>query len=134
MYCLSFTYLILRLKGHLYLPFRGNGTECNRHKVTELKRNFRSVWLEVTVGHFPQNCSYPFRSKVDLQAERFKLLTIGSVEKGNPAPSAGKIFEVLYSKTLENKSLQQIFAAPSGTARHRFLVRIGKAAPRGSSR
>uniref|UniRef100_A0A915HK47 Uncharacterized protein n=1 Tax=Romanomermis culicivorax TaxID=13658 RepID=A0A915HK47_ROMCU len=31
------------------------------------------------VGHFIYNCSYPLRSKVDFQVERFKLLAIGSV-------------------------------------------------------
>uniref|UniRef100_A0A915JV39 Uncharacterized protein n=1 Tax=Romanomermis culicivorax TaxID=13658 RepID=A0A915JV39_ROMCU len=46
---------------------------------TQRKRNFRSVRLEATVGHFPQNSSYPFRSKVDFQVERFKLLAIHSV-------------------------------------------------------
>uniref|UniRef100_A0A915KGP8 protein-serine/threonine phosphatase n=1 Tax=Romanomermis culicivorax TaxID=13658 RepID=A0A915KGP8_ROMCU len=33
----------------------------------------------VSVGRFPQNCSYPFRPKIDFQAERLKLLTICSV-------------------------------------------------------
>uniref|UniRef100_A0A915HMB9 Uncharacterized protein n=1 Tax=Romanomermis culicivorax TaxID=13658 RepID=A0A915HMB9_ROMCU len=34
-----------------------------------------------TVGRFPQTYSCPFRPKVNYQAERFKLLTIPSVEK-----------------------------------------------------
>uniref|UniRef100_A0A915JWY9 Uncharacterized protein n=1 Tax=Romanomermis culicivorax TaxID=13658 RepID=A0A915JWY9_ROMCU len=55
----------------------GNETECSRHKVTERKR----VRLGVTVGRFRQNCSYPFRPKVDFRAERFKLLAIRSAEK-----------------------------------------------------
>uniref|UniRef100_A0A915JDR5 Ribosomal protein S16 n=1 Tax=Romanomermis culicivorax TaxID=13658 RepID=A0A915JDR5_ROMCU len=46
------------------------------------KFSFRSVRMEITVGRFPQNCIYPFQPKVDFQAERFKLLTIYSVEKG----------------------------------------------------
>uniref|UniRef100_A0A915KL02 Uncharacterized protein n=1 Tax=Romanomermis culicivorax TaxID=13658 RepID=A0A915KL02_ROMCU len=33
----------------------------------------------VTVGRFPENRSYPFRPKVDFQAERFKLLDVRSV-------------------------------------------------------
>uniref|UniRef100_A0A915JTM4 Uncharacterized protein n=1 Tax=Romanomermis culicivorax TaxID=13658 RepID=A0A915JTM4_ROMCU len=45
----------------------------------ERKFSFRSVQLEVTVGHFLEDCSYPLRSKVDFQAKRFKLLKIGSV-------------------------------------------------------
>uniref|UniRef100_A0A915JAY9 Uncharacterized protein n=1 Tax=Romanomermis culicivorax TaxID=13658 RepID=A0A915JAY9_ROMCU len=53
--------------------------ECNG---TEGKFSFRSVRLEVTVGRFPQYCTYLFRPKVDFQAERLKLLTIRSVEKG----------------------------------------------------
>uniref|UniRef100_A0A915IP33 Uncharacterized protein n=1 Tax=Romanomermis culicivorax TaxID=13658 RepID=A0A915IP33_ROMCU len=69
MECSQKSTLILRLKtSHcIELP------EEMRHIVTERKKNFRSIRLEVTVGHFPQNCSYPFRSKVDFQAERFKL-------------------------------------------------------------
>uniref|UniRef100_A0A915JB71 PilS cassette n=1 Tax=Romanomermis culicivorax TaxID=13658 RepID=A0A915JB71_ROMCU len=35
-------------------------TERNRR---ERKFPFHSVWLDVTVGRFPQICSYPFRSK-----------------------------------------------------------------------
>uniref|UniRef100_A0A915HYP3 Uncharacterized protein n=1 Tax=Romanomermis culicivorax TaxID=13658 RepID=A0A915HYP3_ROMCU len=61
--------------------------ECNRHKVTEQKKNFRSVRLEVTVGRFPQNCTYPFRPEVDFEGEHFKLLTISSVENGNEMAS-----------------------------------------------
>uniref|UniRef100_A0A915IM61 Uncharacterized protein n=1 Tax=Romanomermis culicivorax TaxID=13658 RepID=A0A915IM61_ROMCU len=45
---------------------------------TKGKFSFRSVRLEVTVGNFLKNCSYPF-PKVDFQAERFKLLATGSV-------------------------------------------------------
>uniref|UniRef100_A0A915HL57 Uncharacterized protein n=1 Tax=Romanomermis culicivorax TaxID=13658 RepID=A0A915HL57_ROMCU len=51
-------------------------TQRNR---TNGKFSFRSVRLKFTVGRFPQNCSYPVRPKVDFQAERFKLLAIGSV-------------------------------------------------------
>uniref|UniRef100_A0A915IMZ3 Uncharacterized protein n=1 Tax=Romanomermis culicivorax TaxID=13658 RepID=A0A915IMZ3_ROMCU len=40
-----------------------SGTECNRHNVTERKGNFCSVRLNVTFGHFLENCSYPFRPK-----------------------------------------------------------------------
>uniref|UniRef100_A0A915KVK5 Uncharacterized protein n=1 Tax=Romanomermis culicivorax TaxID=13658 RepID=A0A915KVK5_ROMCU len=43
------------------------------------KFSFRSVVLEVTVGRFPQNFTYPSRLKVNFQAERFKLLAIRSV-------------------------------------------------------
>uniref|UniRef100_A0A915JSD4 Uncharacterized protein n=1 Tax=Romanomermis culicivorax TaxID=13658 RepID=A0A915JSD4_ROMCU len=45
-----------------------DGTESNRHNITDGKGNFRSVLLEVTVGRFPQNYGYPFRPKVDFQA------------------------------------------------------------------
>uniref|UniRef100_A0A915L9I1 Uncharacterized protein n=1 Tax=Romanomermis culicivorax TaxID=13658 RepID=A0A915L9I1_ROMCU len=62
--------------------FQQNGTECNQWNITQLKRNFCFVWLEVTVGRFPQNCGHPFWPKVDFQAERFELLTIRSVQKG----------------------------------------------------
>uniref|UniRef100_A0A915JWJ8 Uncharacterized protein n=1 Tax=Romanomermis culicivorax TaxID=13658 RepID=A0A915JWJ8_ROMCU len=56
-----------------------NGTECNRGNVTEGNGNFRSVRLDATVGRLPQNCSRPFRPKVDFQAESCKLLTMLSV-------------------------------------------------------
>uniref|UniRef100_A0A915HY62 Uncharacterized protein n=1 Tax=Romanomermis culicivorax TaxID=13658 RepID=A0A915HY62_ROMCU len=46
---------------------------------TKGKFSFPSVPLGVIVGHFLENCSYPLRSKVDFQAERFKVLAIGSV-------------------------------------------------------
>uniref|UniRef100_A0A915IF48 Uncharacterized protein n=1 Tax=Romanomermis culicivorax TaxID=13658 RepID=A0A915IF48_ROMCU len=36
-------------------------------------------WVEVTIRRLPQNCSYPFRLKLDFQAERFKLLANRSV-------------------------------------------------------
>uniref|UniRef100_A0A915HFW9 Uncharacterized protein n=1 Tax=Romanomermis culicivorax TaxID=13658 RepID=A0A915HFW9_ROMCU len=49
---------------------------------TKGKFSSRSVRLEVTVGHFLENCSYPSRSKVYFQTERFKLLAIGSVPFG----------------------------------------------------
>uniref|UniRef100_A0A915JZC5 Uncharacterized protein n=1 Tax=Romanomermis culicivorax TaxID=13658 RepID=A0A915JZC5_ROMCU len=45
-----------RFSGSFILAFFG-GTECNRHTVTEENENFRSVRLEVTVGHFLENCS-----------------------------------------------------------------------------
>uniref|UniRef100_A0A915LAW9 Uncharacterized protein n=1 Tax=Romanomermis culicivorax TaxID=13658 RepID=A0A915LAW9_ROMCU len=45
--------------------FRRNGTECNQRNLTERKENVPSVPLEVTVGRFPQFCSYRFRPKVD---------------------------------------------------------------------
>uniref|UniRef100_A0A915ILB9 Uncharacterized protein n=1 Tax=Romanomermis culicivorax TaxID=13658 RepID=A0A915ILB9_ROMCU len=51
-----------------------NGTECNRYNVTEEKGNFRSVrfcWRLPSVIFL--DCSYPSRSKVDFEAERFKL-------------------------------------------------------------
>uniref|UniRef100_A0A915IF37 Uncharacterized protein n=1 Tax=Romanomermis culicivorax TaxID=13658 RepID=A0A915IF37_ROMCU len=48
-------------------------TQCYR---TKGEFSFRSIWLEITVGHFPQNCSYPFRLKADFQHERFKLLDL----------------------------------------------------------
>uniref|UniRef100_A0A915INZ6 Ribosomal protein L5 n=1 Tax=Romanomermis culicivorax TaxID=13658 RepID=A0A915INZ6_ROMCU len=54
--------------------FRPNGTACNRHNVTERKR-FSFHRLEVTVGRFPQNRSYPFRPQVNFRGERFKLAT-----------------------------------------------------------
>uniref|UniRef100_A0A915HQF0 Uncharacterized protein n=1 Tax=Romanomermis culicivorax TaxID=13658 RepID=A0A915HQF0_ROMCU len=44
--------------------------------------NERKFWFPfglVRSGHFPQNCSFPFRKEVDYQAERFKLLAIRSV-------------------------------------------------------
>uniref|UniRef100_A0A915HQ96 Uncharacterized protein n=1 Tax=Romanomermis culicivorax TaxID=13658 RepID=A0A915HQ96_ROMCU len=76
-------------KGHLYLRFsmERNRMESTQPYRMEGKFSFRSVWLEITVGRFLQNCSYPSRSKVDFQAERFKLLLIRtvpfrSVEKG----------------------------------------------------
>uniref|UniRef100_A0A915HLG6 Large ribosomal subunit protein uL29m n=1 Tax=Romanomermis culicivorax TaxID=13658 RepID=A0A915HLG6_ROMCU len=45
-----------------------DGTKRNEMQSTQRYRtkgkfSFRSVRLEVTVGHFPQNCSYPFPSK-----------------------------------------------------------------------
>uniref|UniRef100_A0A915IEI6 Uncharacterized protein n=1 Tax=Romanomermis culicivorax TaxID=13658 RepID=A0A915IEI6_ROMCU len=43
---------------------------------------------KVTVDRFPQNCSYPFRPKVDLQAERFKLLAIRSVPSKKASPNS----------------------------------------------
>uniref|UniRef100_A0A915J0R8 G-protein coupled receptors family 1 profile domain-containing protein n=1 Tax=Romanomermis culicivorax TaxID=13658 RepID=A0A915J0R8_ROMCU len=59
-----------------------NGMQSTERNRTKEKSSFRSV----TVGRFPQNFSYPFRAKVDFQAERFKLLTIRSVpsKKGKP--------------------------------------------------
>uniref|UniRef100_A0A915JL58 Uncharacterized protein n=1 Tax=Romanomermis culicivorax TaxID=13658 RepID=A0A915JL58_ROMCU len=42
--------------------FRRNGAECNRRNVSEGNRSFGSV-LDVTVGCFPPNCTYPFRPK-----------------------------------------------------------------------
>uniref|UniRef100_A0A915J516 Uncharacterized protein n=1 Tax=Romanomermis culicivorax TaxID=13658 RepID=A0A915J516_ROMCU len=67
--------------------FRRNGmqlAECTRRKG---QFSFRSVRLEVTVGRFPQYCSYHIRPKVDFQAEQFKLLTTRSVpsKKANTA-------------------------------------------------
>uniref|UniRef100_A0A915IKJ6 Uncharacterized protein n=1 Tax=Romanomermis culicivorax TaxID=13658 RepID=A0A915IKJ6_ROMCU len=50
--------------------------ECNRGNVTEGNGSFRSVRLDVSIGHFPKNCSCPFRPKVDFQPEPLKLLTI----------------------------------------------------------
>uniref|UniRef100_A0A915JVF5 Uncharacterized protein n=1 Tax=Romanomermis culicivorax TaxID=13658 RepID=A0A915JVF5_ROMCU len=69
-------------KGHLYLPFpmEMNGMQSTQRHGTKGTFSFHLVRLEVTVGHFPQNCSYPFRSKADFQAE-LKLLAIRSVEK-----------------------------------------------------
>uniref|UniRef100_A0A915KFH0 Uncharacterized protein n=1 Tax=Romanomermis culicivorax TaxID=13658 RepID=A0A915KFH0_ROMCU len=69
------------VKGHSYLSLSAerNGmlsTQCYR---TKGKFSFRSVPLEVTVGHFLENCSYPFRSKPVQQTECFNLLAIGSV-------------------------------------------------------
>uniref|UniRef100_A0A915JP42 Uncharacterized protein n=1 Tax=Romanomermis culicivorax TaxID=13658 RepID=A0A915JP42_ROMCU len=46
---------------------------------------WRSVHLEVTISRFSKNCGCPFRSKVDFQAERFKLLTIRSVPSKRPS-------------------------------------------------
>uniref|UniRef100_A0A915HPF1 Uncharacterized protein n=1 Tax=Romanomermis culicivorax TaxID=13658 RepID=A0A915HPF1_ROMCU len=43
------------------------------------KFSFCSVRSEVTIGDFLENCSYPLRSKVDSQAEHFKLFAISSV-------------------------------------------------------
>uniref|UniRef100_A0A915IG45 Uncharacterized protein n=1 Tax=Romanomermis culicivorax TaxID=13658 RepID=A0A915IG45_ROMCU len=54
-------------------------TSSFRRNVTETNGSFRSVPLDVTVGCFRKNCSYPFRPKIDFPAERFKLLTICSV-------------------------------------------------------
>uniref|UniRef100_A0A915HER8 Uncharacterized protein n=1 Tax=Romanomermis culicivorax TaxID=13658 RepID=A0A915HER8_ROMCU len=73
--------------------FRRNGTECNRHNVIERKGNFRSVRLGATVGHFLENCSYPFRLKVDFQAvnDRFR-----SVEKGKKSAARPAILLFLY--------------------------------------
>uniref|UniRef100_A0A915L8C6 Uncharacterized protein n=1 Tax=Romanomermis culicivorax TaxID=13658 RepID=A0A915L8C6_ROMCU len=74
-----------QLKGHLLAFSDGMGrnvmqsTERNR---TKGKFSFHSVRLEVTVGRFLHNCSYPFRLKVAFQAERFKLLAICSIRKG----------------------------------------------------
>uniref|UniRef100_A0A915JWQ6 E2 ubiquitin-conjugating enzyme n=1 Tax=Romanomermis culicivorax TaxID=13658 RepID=A0A915JWQ6_ROMCU len=53
--------------------------QSTQHYRTKGKFSFRSVGLEVTVGRFPQHCTYPLRSKVDFQAEPFKLLSISSV-------------------------------------------------------
>uniref|UniRef100_A0A915IEQ9 Uncharacterized protein n=1 Tax=Romanomermis culicivorax TaxID=13658 RepID=A0A915IEQ9_ROMCU len=66
---------------HLYLPFLAerNGMQSTQRYQTKGKFSFRLVRLKVTVGHFLENCSYPLRSKVDFQAERFELLAIGSV-------------------------------------------------------
>uniref|UniRef100_A0A915JEK7 Uncharacterized protein n=1 Tax=Romanomermis culicivorax TaxID=13658 RepID=A0A915JEK7_ROMCU len=63
------------------LPFstERNGRQSTQHYRTKGKFSFRSVRLEVTVGHFLENCSHPFGSKGDFQAERLKLLTIRSV-------------------------------------------------------
>uniref|UniRef100_A0A915IXI1 Uncharacterized protein n=1 Tax=Romanomermis culicivorax TaxID=13658 RepID=A0A915IXI1_ROMCU len=66
---------------HFYFPFSAeqNGMQSTQRYGTKQKFSLCSVRLEVTVGHFLENCSYPLRSKVDFQAERFKLLAIGSV-------------------------------------------------------
>uniref|UniRef100_A0A915JCX5 Uncharacterized protein n=1 Tax=Romanomermis culicivorax TaxID=13658 RepID=A0A915JCX5_ROMCU len=61
---------------------RRNETEQNaipQRYRTKGKFSFRSVRLEVTAGSFLGNCSYPFRWKVNFEAERFKLLAICSV-------------------------------------------------------
>uniref|UniRef100_A0A915KE71 Uncharacterized protein n=1 Tax=Romanomermis culicivorax TaxID=13658 RepID=A0A915KE71_ROMCU len=73
--------MLSRVKGHLYLIFltERNGQQSTQRYRTKVKFSFRSVRLEVTVGHFSQNCSSPFRRKADFQVERFKLLAIRSV-------------------------------------------------------
>uniref|UniRef100_A0A915J5L5 Uncharacterized protein n=1 Tax=Romanomermis culicivorax TaxID=13658 RepID=A0A915J5L5_ROMCU len=53
--------------------------QWTQHYRMKGKFSFRSVQLEVTVDHFLENFNYPLKSKVDFQAERFKLLAIGSV-------------------------------------------------------
>uniref|UniRef100_A0A915KND6 Uncharacterized protein n=1 Tax=Romanomermis culicivorax TaxID=13658 RepID=A0A915KND6_ROMCU len=53
------------------------------HNRTKEKSSFRSVQFDVTVGRFPKNYSYPFRPKMDFQAERFKLLGFRSVPLKN---------------------------------------------------
>uniref|UniRef100_A0A915KFV5 Uncharacterized protein n=1 Tax=Romanomermis culicivorax TaxID=13658 RepID=A0A915KFV5_ROMCU len=53
---------------------------------TRGKFSFRSVLLGVTVGHFIENCSHPFRLKVDFQAERSscsRSVPFRSAEKDN---------------------------------------------------
>uniref|UniRef100_A0A915KCQ2 Ovule protein n=1 Tax=Romanomermis culicivorax TaxID=13658 RepID=A0A915KCQ2_ROMCU len=63
---------------HLYLTFptERNGIQSTERNQTKRKFAFRLVRFEVTVGRFPQNCSYPLRPKIDFQAERFKPLMI----------------------------------------------------------
>uniref|UniRef100_A0A915KSZ2 Uncharacterized protein n=1 Tax=Romanomermis culicivorax TaxID=13658 RepID=A0A915KSZ2_ROMCU len=70
-------------KGNLYSPFptEWNGMQSTQRNRTEGKFSFYSVRLEDIVGPFPQNCSYPFRLKVDFQAGRSKLLAISFPSK-----------------------------------------------------
>uniref|UniRef100_A0A915L7R3 Uncharacterized protein n=1 Tax=Romanomermis culicivorax TaxID=13658 RepID=A0A915L7R3_ROMCU len=68
--------------GHLYLPFptEWNETEYNRQNLTDREGNFYC-----DPSKKAKSCNYPLRSKVDFQAECFKLLAIGSVpSKKNP--------------------------------------------------
>uniref|UniRef100_A0A915HXR1 Uncharacterized protein n=1 Tax=Romanomermis culicivorax TaxID=13658 RepID=A0A915HXR1_ROMCU len=61
---------------NLHFPTERNGMQPTERNQTKGKFSFRSARLEVTVGRFPQNCSYPFRPRMDFQAERSKTLTI----------------------------------------------------------
>uniref|UniRef100_A0A915I240 Uncharacterized protein n=1 Tax=Romanomermis culicivorax TaxID=13658 RepID=A0A915I240_ROMCU len=40
-----------------------DGMQSTQRYRTKEKFSFRSVRLKVTVDHFKENCSYPFRSK-----------------------------------------------------------------------
>uniref|UniRef100_A0A915ICA4 Uncharacterized protein n=1 Tax=Romanomermis culicivorax TaxID=13658 RepID=A0A915ICA4_ROMCU len=79
---------IMRIKGHLYLPFwierNGRRIQSTQRYRTKAKFFFSFGLVGGYRLPFLENCSYPFRSIVDFQAERFKLLTIHSV------PSKGK--------------------------------------------
>uniref|UniRef100_A0A915IQ41 Uncharacterized protein n=1 Tax=Romanomermis culicivorax TaxID=13658 RepID=A0A915IQ41_ROMCU len=48
-------------------------------KPKKTEKNFVTIIPIVIVGHFLENCSYTFQSKVDFQAERYKLLAISSI-------------------------------------------------------
>uniref|UniRef100_A0A915INJ2 Uncharacterized protein n=1 Tax=Romanomermis culicivorax TaxID=13658 RepID=A0A915INJ2_ROMCU len=68
----------------IYQGVLQNGMEQNRMQSTQPNRtkgkfSISSIRLKVTISRFPQNFSYLFRPK----AERFKLLTISSIEKSN---------------------------------------------------
>uniref|UniRef100_A0A915IDU6 Uncharacterized protein n=1 Tax=Romanomermis culicivorax TaxID=13658 RepID=A0A915IDU6_ROMCU len=68
------------LKGHLYLPFPTERSATDTTLPNERKIFVLFGWKSPSVI-FHKNCSYPFRSKVDFQVERFKLLAIRSVRK-----------------------------------------------------
>uniref|UniRef100_A0A915JDM7 Uncharacterized protein n=1 Tax=Romanomermis culicivorax TaxID=13658 RepID=A0A915JDM7_ROMCU len=86
--------------GLLSFPTKRSGMQSAERNRMKIKFSFRSVRSEVTVDSFPQNCHYPFLSKVRFQAEGFRMLTIHSV-----------LSEKDYGKGLRKRSVRREFFA-----------------------
>uniref|UniRef100_A0A915KC09 LAGLIDADG homing endonuclease n=1 Tax=Romanomermis culicivorax TaxID=13658 RepID=A0A915KC09_ROMCU len=103
-----------------------NGTQSTQRYRTKGEFSFRSIRFEVTVVHSPQNYSYPFRSKGNFQAERFKLLAIRSVSSKKMSTVSVAECNITFTEfTLPNSMRMGLAAlATHNTHKHRMAQHL----------